>query len=257
MIRSLAVAVSFLTRFPVRLRGEISEQEVAESSAYFGIVGLVVGAVQGLAFWALFPVTPLVAAVGSTIVAVLATGAFHHDGLADSADALVGGWTPEQRREILKDSRLGTYGVMALVLVVLFEVALLAALAPLSAATGLIAANTCSRTAAVTLAMFTDDRGQGLATLVSGSGLRRAVMLVMTGLVVVLCWVGASPVRTLGSVSASLWGLGTLAAVVVFAASSGAYAKRKIGSVTGDTLGAVERLSFGVFLLGWVVLHTP
>ncbi len=257
MFRLFLVAVSFLTRLPVKVRGDVSERDVADSSTYFGLVGAVIGATQGVMFWALFPVTPLVAAVGSTIVAVLITGAFHHDGLADAADAFVGGWTPEQRQKILKDSRLGTYGVMALVLVVLFEVALLAALEPIGAIAGLIGAHTVSRTAAVMLAAFTDKRGSGLGDVISDGARYRMVVLVMvTAMVVGLCWLTATPVRNIGELSAALLGVVGLGLVAGTTVSVGIFAKSKVGAVTGDTLGAAERISFNIFLLGWVLLHT-
>ena len=106
------------------------------------IVGCLVGVVYLLASQAL-PAT--VAAVVAIAFGIAITGAFHLDGLADSADAFAGGTTVERRFEILKDSRLGTYGTSALVLVLFLEVAALATLAPRTGLIALVTAHVCGR----------------------------------------------------------------------------------------------------------------
>ena len=113
-IHDLKVATAFLTRIPVSHGPVLSMGGV---SSWFPIVGAVVGLIAS-GVWVVgnTVLAPLSASALTIAVIVLITGAFHHDGLADSMDGLVGGWNPEQRREILKDSRHGTYGVMALVL---------------------------------------------------------------------------------------------------------------------------------------------
>ncbi len=137
-IRQYLLAVQFFTRIPVtgRLADWVgySPELLRASAAHFPGVGVVVGAVAAAVFALLLAVlpdtafTPLVAAVLSTIATVLLTGGFHEDGLADVADGLGGGYTRERALEIMKDSRVGAFGAMALVLAPLCKLALLALL---------------------------------------------------------------------------------------------------------------------------------
>lgn len=138
-IRHYLLAVQFFTRIPVS--GSLADwvgyspAMLRASAAHFPGVGWLIGALAALCFGALSwllgmgqPFTPLVAAVLSTIVTVMATGGFHEDGLADVADGLGGGYQRERVLEIMKDSRIGAFGAMALVLAFAAKFALLAQL---------------------------------------------------------------------------------------------------------------------------------
>lgn len=137
-IRHYLLAIQFFTRIPVtgRLADWVgySPDMLRASAAHFPGIGVVVGGAAAAVFALLqlllpdTPFRPLVAAVFSTIATVLLTGGFHEDGLADVADGLGGSYQRERALEIMKDSRVGAFGVMALVLVLLCKVALLALL---------------------------------------------------------------------------------------------------------------------------------
>ena len=134
-VRHFLIAVQFFTRIPItgRLADWVgfSPARLRASAAHFPGVGWVVGGLVALVFWGLMqalvaqPAAPWVAAVLSTAFGVWLTGAFHEDGLADTADALGGHVSRERALEIMKDSRIGTYGAIALVLAVLTKVLLL------------------------------------------------------------------------------------------------------------------------------------
>lgn len=137
-LRHYLLAIQFFTRIPVtgRLANWVgySPQLLRASAAHFPGVGVLVGGVAAAVF-ALLQIglpatsfTPLVAAALSTVVSVLLTGGFHEDGLADVTDGLGGSYQRERALEIMKDSRIGAFGAMALVLVLLCKVALLALL---------------------------------------------------------------------------------------------------------------------------------
>ena len=138
LIRHYLLAIQFFTRIPVtgRLADWVgySPDMLRASAAHFPGIGVVVGGVAAAVFALLqlllpdTPFRPLVAAVFSTIATVLLTGGFHEDGLADVADGLGGSYQRERALEIMKDSRVGAFGAMALVLVLLCKVALLALL---------------------------------------------------------------------------------------------------------------------------------
>lgn len=137
-VRQYLLAIQFFTRIPItgRLANWVgfSPELLRASAAHLPGVGVVVGAVAAAVFallqatlpHALF--TPLVAAVFSTLATVLLTGGFHEDGLADVADGLGGSYNRERALQIMKDSRVGAFGAMALVLALLCKVALLALL---------------------------------------------------------------------------------------------------------------------------------
>jgi adenosylcobinamide-GDP ribazoletransferase len=145
LIREYLLAVQFFTRIPIT--GRLAEwvgfspEQLRASAAHFPGVGLLVGAVAAGVFTgvqALLPdnlFTPLLAAALSTVATVLLTGAFHEDGLADVADGLGGSYDRERALEIMKDSRVGAFGALALVLALLCKVALLALIGSLEVVT--------------------------------------------------------------------------------------------------------------------------
>jgi adenosylcobinamide-GDP ribazoletransferase len=144
-LRHFLLALQFFTRIPVtgRLAHWVgySPAMLRQSAAHFPGVGWVVGGLVALLSALLFanlpnnPFTPLVVAVLTTAASLWITGAFHEDGLADVADGLGGHVTRARALEIMKDSRLGTYGVAALALVLLCKVSLLALIGAVGAQT--------------------------------------------------------------------------------------------------------------------------
>ena len=141
LLRQYLLAVQFFTRIPItgRLAAWVgySPEQLRASAAHFPGVGLVVGAAAAGVFTgvqALLPESifaPLLAAALSTVATVLLTGGFHEDGLADVADGLGGSYDRERALEIMKDSRVGAFGALALVLALLCKFALLAILGSL------------------------------------------------------------------------------------------------------------------------------
>ena len=235
---SLWVAVGFLTRIPVGdpSSGGSREVNVAGAVPWFPVVGALIGAIQAAVWWGLAQgTTPLVAAAVSTTVAALITGAFHHDGLADMADAFGGGWTVEQRMEILKDSRLGTYGTSALVLAFGLEIAALSSFEPVDGALALIAMHMFGRALAVLTMLRSSVAGDGLGAAYTRDIPRIPAMatVISAGIVTAAC-LGTSALAILPAMAAAT-------AVVILS-------HRKIGGITGDVLGAITVVS-GVTLL--------
>jgi len=227
----LLAALQFLTRVPIRLRREPS---LTRTVAWFPLAGALIGAAVGgvaAGMWQL--TTPLVAATFAVAVGLLITGAFHEDGLGDIADAFGGGWTVERRLEILKDSRHGTYGVAAICTsIVLRMVALGAVAGPAAMFASAVAAHTMGRVAAVGLAgsmRLATDTGLGADYGRSTTRLR-AVVGCTSGLAVTVLAVG-------------WWAAPLLAAAVVAAGAVGLLARRKIGGISGDVLGAAEQVA--------------
>lgn len=201
---------------------------------WFPLVGALIGACQGLVWLAAFEATSngLLASALSIAAAALIAGAFHHDGLADMADAFGGGWTVEQRFEILKDSRLGTYGTSALVLAFATEGAALAAFEPYVGFRTLIGAHVLGRGVAVAAMYVSPVAGDGLGASYM-SELRPVFGIVSVGFsiaIAVALLESAAPLAIALSIVAA-------ACVVILAI-------RKIGGVTGDVLGAVFVMAY-------------
>ena len=239
--RLLLVAIQFLTRIPVPQVRDFDPAMLTRAARWFAVVGQGVGAAGAavlLLASAVWP--PWIAALLALGAGVLVTGAFHEDGLADTADGLGGGQTPQRRLEIMRDSRVGTYGVLALGLCLALKAASLAALSPLAGALGLIAAHGFGRAAAVVAMRVTP-----YADLAAAGKWKPTPRGVTTGEVVAACLTAAWPLLFLGPggfvgvvVGATLPGL------VLFAAI------RLIGGHTGDVLGGAEQAGELGFLLG-------
>lgn len=240
---SFRAAVGFLTRVPM---GKIEAQEMPGAVAWFPIVGLLLGGIAGAVFLGAAKLaTPTVAAALAITIDALLTGGFHHDGLADMADGFGGGWTVEQRLEIMKDSRHGTYGVMSLVLVLVLQVSALAALSPHDGLVALIAGASLGRGAAVILLLTMKPArttGLGVDYQAGVSRVRVAIALVIVGLLTI--WMA---------------GLAGLWFIVVAAVGGGAVAllsHRKIHGMAGDVLGAAQQIAFTCVLVAAnVIVH--
>ncbi len=232
--QDVPAALGLLTRLPVPVDGAAAAARGAAAAWAWPLAGAVVGllgaAAGGLALG--LGVAPAAAAALAIAAQMFVTGALHEDGLADTADGLWGGWDKARRLAIMKDSHIGTYGVLALVMMTLLRWVALAALftagTPIAA---LIAAGALSRAPmAVLMATLPNARGSGLSQSVG----RPAVATVALGLAVALgCGGIALGVPVLGI---ALWiGAGTLALGLV--------ARAKIGGQTGDILGAAQQLA--------------
>ncbi|WP_319826483.1 adenosylcobinamide-GDP ribazoletransferase [Thalassovita sp.] len=240
--RDVAVALSLLTRLPLRLSKAAYARGAAASWAY-PLAGIVPGGIGGLAGLAALPVGPEFAALVAIALSVLLTGAMHEDGLADVADGFWGGWDRARRLEIMKDSAIGTYGVMALVLGFAARWWALGAL--FATGHGLLAAlaaGLLSRAGMpVLMAALPNARDGGLSRSVGRPGWGTAALavglaLVLTGAVLGWAMIPAT----------------VLAALAV--AALGLLAKAKIGGQTGDVLGASQQLSEIAVLVALVAL---
>ena len=129
--RYFLLAVGFFTRLPVPALPDFQETELNHAARYFPLVGLLVGLMAAVTWWlASWVLPPALAVLCSMAATIYVTGAFHEDGLADSADGLGGGMDRARQLEIMQDSRLGSYGAIALVGVLLFKFQALSALTP-------------------------------------------------------------------------------------------------------------------------------
>ena len=239
------VAVQLLTRIPVPVR-RVDDADLRAAAVFFPVVGLLV-ALVGIAVRAIG--APLVGVVPATILAVAATiavtGAFHEDGLADSVDGLWGGWTAERRLEIMRDSRLGTYGAAALFLALALRVALLTPLGLGTFAAAEIAGHVLGRAAGVVLA--------GLLPAVAESGLG-AKVVGPAGVRSMIGVLGASGAAAVVGAGGPAWAVLLLAATALAVLAVRRLARRRLGGLTGDLLGAANQMGYLAVLLAVVAL---
>ena len=221
-------AIQFLTRVPIHHR---VAPRIARCVPWFPVVGALIGLLIGLIAAGLWDLVPhLVGASIAVLTGVALTGAFHEDGLADMADAL-GGNTPEKRREILHDSRHGSYGVAAMTGTILLRVACVAALPPAAAVAGLVSAHTLARSGSLVVMMTAaQPTAPGLGSD-DISEVRRWTTLL-----------GVAIGVAIAAVAVGWWTIPLAGAVAVGATGVSLVARRAFGGVTGDVLGAVEQV---------------
>lgn len=240
------LAIGFLTRMPMLIQIDYSQRLMNQSSLYFPLVGLLLGTCYAGTYTLLtLAFSPLISILLVVILHLWLTGAFHEDGLADSVDALGGGYTIEKRLEIMKDSRIGTYGTVALVTALALKVALLTEARPVWLA--LLAAPMVARLTPLLIMGYlpyvTDpDKSKSKPVADGFSRTRLAIAAAFT--------IVASLVLTLYQPWILVWGL---CATLGVALAWGSYLRSQLGGYTGDSLGASVVFSELVLLLGLTI----
>jgi adenosylcobinamide-GDP ribazoletransferase len=240
LLKDVLVAFQFLTRLPLP-QGIYDPDALARSARYFPLVGAFVGAVAALVYRFLLGHLPVfvvaVAVLGATI---LLTGGLHEDALADVADGFGGGWNREQILLILKDSRIGSYGAIALVLSLVTRLFLLASVPAHRFFPVVLCAQVLCRWTTLPLGYLLKParaNGQG-ARIASSISLMSLVLGSIFSLVISIYllherfWIPVS-------------------VVVIITALSGLYYHHRIGGITGDCFGTTIQLTeIAVYLWG-------
>ncbi|BDM65704.1 adenosylcobinamide-GDP ribazoletransferase [Shewanella sp. NFH-SH190041] len=232
-----AVAVGFFTRVPVSASIFTDQERLNRASRYFALVGTAIGAICALVYLVAAEIWPVpVAVVLVMITSVVLTGGFHEDGLADTADGFGGGWRVADKLRIMKDSRLGSYGALALVLVLLLKWQLLLTLAQAQSGDmvlALILGHTLSRAVAASLIyseQYVRDEDGKSKPLAQHQHVNDLWVLILTA-VPGLLWLSGTEIFVLVAVL-----LLTRWLLVIGM-------RRQIGGYTGDTLGAAQQIT--------------
>lgn len=231
-VGDIHLAAVFLTRLPLPDAGPVAPGELARAMRGFPVVGIGLGLAAGLiAALALALLPPLPSALIAVMALTLMTGALHEDGLADFADGLGARGGAEQRLEVMRDSRSGAFGVLALVFSVSLRAAALAALPGYGRVIGALVAAAALSRALIPAAMqvMAPARPDGLGASAGSPDASVAATAAGLGLLAAIAGLGLG-----GALVATVMALAAGLAVVWLA-------RRALGGYTGDVLGAVQQ----------------
>ena len=224
----------------------ISEAELARAAAFFPLVGVIVGGGAALVFTLLQLLLPVPASVLCAIVfAAFITNGFHEDGLADAFDGFGGGWTKDRVLEIMRDSRIGTYGALALIFLVIGKLTLLSSLPQGQIWRWLIVAHTAARWTILPLcAWLPYARAEGQGKLVAK---QVGALEIVTGTVTLLVTFLLIPWRP---------ALAVLLVTSLVTLLSGLYFRARLQGITGDCLGATNQVTeVGLYMTAVILLR--
>lgn len=235
-------ALGYFTRLPVPGWVGYSADGLARAARYLPAIGLLVGGAGALVFWLALHVWPQPVAVVLAMVTTIAlTGAFHEDGLSDTADGLGGGWDKAKILAIMKDSRVGSYGVIAIVLALLGKFVLLSTLPAGQVVVALITGHAVSRFCAVSLMATMDYARDDEA-----SKARPVAARLDAGSLLFAFTSAGMPLLLLAPEQA----LPAVALAVLATFWLAAKCRRWLGGYTGDCLGAVQQVAEIAFYFG-------
>ncbi len=233
MVAAILAAGIFLTRLPFPLKGPLTPELFGRAMGWFPLIGAGLGIVAGIVFGLLgtFGVPSLVAATLVVALLVMITGGLHEDGLADAADGLGGGQDRESKLEIMHDSRVGTFGVLALVLAVTIKVAAIAALPSTWVAIKvLVLAGAMSRAAMVAQSHWQRPaRTDGLSATLGGPAQGATMLALALALGIGFLLFGVKAALVMAVVLVAIWGMIRLT-------------NHYVGGQTGDLLGATQQV---------------
>ncbi len=254
-IQLFFTALIFYTKIPCPSRIRISPEDLNCAARYFQLVGILVGSISFLVYWGasfLFGIS--IAVILSLATGIIVTGAFHEDGFIDVFDGFGGGWDKVKILEIMKDSRIGSFGTIAAILMLLLKFYSLRYLATQFADFNIIytflifiSVHALSRLASGNLAYFSvyarDDGTSKVKPVEKRVTLRELIIEYIFGLL---------PLGVLGYYfPLMLWCLAPVALLIVIAKR---YFEKYIGGYTGDCLGWTEQMSELLILLTFVAV---
>lgn len=250
MLRNFITALQFLTILTVKKDHEVDENELASSMVYFPFVGFLIGLILAWADRALLWLLPdTIANLFLLMLSVVITRALHVDGLADSMDGLMGGRDRESRLAIMKDSRIGTAGVLAIVLVFSVKYVCLNNLFGQYKTIALLTAPAFARWSQMLMmfkAHYAREEGMGKAFVghVRAAGVLGASVITL----------GISAFVIVYDERTAILAVGIPLSVAAFTAFWRWFINRKVGGITGDSVGAASELNETLALLLFVFL---
>ncbi len=252
-VQIFLTAVMYYTRIPCPKWIDHHPDFISLSTRYFPLIGWIVGgAYAGVVILSSFVLSPLIGILLGSVASVLLTGAFHEDGFADTCDGFGGGWTKEKILVIMKDSRVGTYGVVGVVLIFALKISATLeihnATEVVSFTLLIISSHSLSRLMAVGIIYSQpyaradqDSKAKPVAVGISFTDL---VVASLFGLIPFICFIAQK----------NWLSVFTLMPMVLITFYLAGYFKKWIGGYTGDCLGATQQVNEIVFILSTLAL---
>jgi adenosylcobinamide-GDP ribazoletransferase len=240
-LKILLTAIMFYTRIPVPSKTGFSEENLNKATRYFPFIGIIVGGFGAVMFLLASSVVSVnVSVIFSLIMMIMITGAFHEDALSDFCDGFGGGYSKEQILKIMKDSRIGTYGAIGLVMLLLSKFLLLSELSPVRIPLILIASHALSRLNPVFFIFSSKYVSNNETAKSKPVGERSSIVNLVIAVVF-----GLAPLLFFSIKLFPFFILVQIAVLLYFRY----YVHRKIGGYTGDVLGALQQFSEIAFYL--------
>lgn len=242
--RLLGLSVQFMTRIPIRKQLKVTEKDFGAMTMFFPVSALLIGVIASAVYFAFAWLRlPWAGAVAAVLAATFATGGLHIDGLADTADAFGAGKSEERTLHILKDSRLGTYGVLAIIFDIILKIVLIGSVQNISVLLILLALPAAGKIPMAVCAAagrYPREAGTGKSMIENTKAVESIVCVAACQAILFFC-IGASSFLLLPILIA--------AGLIIKAFST-----RRIGGVTGDILGAANETGEMLYLLFAAVL---
>lgn len=244
-INILLTAVMFYTRIPVPKIRDYSDEMLNKATRYFPFIGIVIGGVGALVFRGLEFILPIhLSIILSMAATIFITGAFHEDGFADFCDGFGGGYTPDRILEIMKDSRIGTYGTIGLVLMLATKFFSLSSMLVTEIPILLICGHAFSRFLPVCLIYTSSYVRQDALSKAKPIGHKGGIISFLAATIFGLTGLIFIPWKAIVIIS--------LLSIFLFIFYR-LYTQRKIGGYTGDVLGGLQQLAEITFYLGFLL----
>jgi adenosylcobinamide-GDP ribazoletransferase len=244
-LRIFFTALMFYTRIPVPKWTGYSKENLNKATGYFPLVGILVGTAGGAVYWLAQHYLPVsISVLLCMVTTILLTGAFHEDAISDFCDGFGGGYSKEQILTIMKDSRIGTYGAIGLVMTLLSRYFLLSNIDPLRFFAVIVAANALSRLNAVGLIFSSEYVRMDETSKSKPIGEKHEIGTLILAIIFGFLPLIFLPWQSVAAIVSVL-----LVALVLFRS----YIHKILGGYTGDVLGAFQQISEILFYLVFLI----
>jgi adenosylcobinamide-GDP ribazoletransferase len=244
-IKILFTAIMFYTRIPVPASTGFSNEMLNKSTRYFPFIGLIVGGIGALIFWLLHFILPFqVSIILCMATTIFVTGAFHEDAFADFCDGFGGGYTKERILEIMKDSRIGTYGAVAILLMLTTKFVCLSNMQTLDIVIVLISGHAFSRLLSVCMiytSVYVREDALSKSKPIGHKGSGMSFLVALFFGLIMLVFIPWMAVAIIAAIS-----------LIIFLIFRW-YVHRKLSGYTGDVLGALQQLTEIAFYLVFLI----
>ena len=244
-MKNFLLMIQFFTRLPINIQLDVDEKDFSKGSIFFPLVGLIIGSINAFAYYMLsFIFNVSISIVLVMLINVLITGALHIDGLADTCDGIFSSRKKENMLEIMKDSRIGTNGSVAIFFDLILRILLLCSISKNSRILALVLASVISRTMLVFLcyiSKYARPEG-GMGNLFIGKVEIKNVLLTLFFSIALSC------------LFLKYFGIIIIVFCVIFSWLFSKYITSKLGGITGDILGAGNELCEIIIFAAFVVL---